>query len=1122
MINEEYSQNYYKFENFKINNNKDIIKNSPILSKRENNYNYNTKINQLIFHEYSKNNQDKKLCDPSKFPYTKMCIDNSIFKAGLKEDKKAFPRNLVNSFYRNSISLKKYGKFPNVKLSLNESEINNDSKNINDNSLNISQRNKYSYGNSNSLYTKDSKEKNISTNCSLYYYSRNNSKNKDNLINGKNSLNIKNEIEKKVSNLENLKNKRIISLNKVLSKDNIENNNTFIDLMSYKNINNNYFYNIQNNYEKSDNREIKQGLLENNNIFLNNNFININSSQNNQTNRIKIPLKNDKVGNYHIKSPGIKMHHNNNGNKYDKQINSIDIMGKNKIKNNNLHKNGKINISSKFSNKNRSLNNNKKNIINTNISDKINILNNENRKVKRTLVNNINIFNSLPKKNCLNKTNEKKNKKEKSNINSNSSNTNNSDSHKTKIETNTKNSKNKINYYYNQLDKTNQRNNNLMNNKLKKFCDIIEQLYYISFKKGFQNFIQRIIKYNEQKNSKRALILKRYEYNYRKKYLQKNNLYNSYSNINNINNTKTDMNYNEDERILTQKNDYFRMKKSPSPSKFLELQNNIQTSMMKINQDNYIQMFTELFLKNRENLENKKCRSPIIERKIGDSLNKSNNEKPTIEQYKTNTNKDTFYFPNKNSTSYKDIEYNNLDWYINSKNNSKKNFYKHKENNNKYNILTEKSDYIGNIFDDDNINREKYKYPIVSSLRRENSDIKIINRSDKTYLNRNIIPYKKPVLSKSKNKKISIIIKSNANITNLKKNKRNKNIFYDYMNNYCIDSNTNNIMTKTSINNNNELNMKSNIVTKKENRKNEIIVKNVHTRDKKLNVFIKYIKLKNYKSNKSFKEKLFYYQTDSFSLFNKYIKKENIFISRNNHLIRNNNINANQLNRSIEETINNNSNSYEDDNNKIKYLINFLENIFTDYKKTILYIFWKNLRKIRTNYILQNSMKHKDKYKQINGNKDAVDTKKNIIELPKYKNNYLTKNKPRVKTERNNDEMKLYNYNLAKSGGFSDKKNNHENNKNLNNSFENKAKKDNIDNNFKNENNFENSEKKEQLKKEKLAKLGKLFKNLEKENNIINSIKEQFLDWTNKQEENSKQKKDNITENELIKKNEEK
>ena len=41
----------------------------------------------------------------------------------------------------------------------------------------------------------------------------------------------------------------------------------------------------------------------------------------------------------------------------------------------------------------------------------------------------------------------------------------------------------------------------------------------------------------------------------------------------------------------------------------------------------------------------------------------------------------------------------------------------------------------------------------------------------------------------------------------------------------------------------------------------------------------------------------------------------------------------------------------------------------------------------------------------------------------------------------------------------------------------------------------------------KLAKLGKLFKNLEQENNIINTIKEQFLDWTNKQTLNINQDK---------------
>ena len=36
-----------------------------------------------------------------------------------------------------------------------------------------------------------------------------------------------------------------------------------------------------------------------------------------------------------------------------------------------------------------------------------------------------------------------------------------------------------------------------------------------------------------------------------------------------------------------------------------------------------------------------------------------------------------------------------------------------------------------------------------------------------------------------------------------------------------------------------------------------------------------------------------------------------------------------------------------------------------------------------------------------------------------------------------------------------------------------------------------------------------MFKNLEQENNIINTIKEQFLDWTNKQDENSKKESNN-------------
>ena len=52
----------------------------------------------------------------------------------------------------------------------------------------------------------------------------------------------------------------------------------------------------------------------------------------------------------------------------------------------------------------------------------------------------------------------------------------------------------------------------------------------------------------------------------------------------------------------------------------------------------------------------------------------------------------------------------------------------------------------------------------------------------------------------------------------------------------------------------------------------------------------------------------------------------------------------------------------------------------------------------------------------------------------------------------------------------------------------------------KNENEDKNNDtnKKNKIKEMKLAKLGKIFKNLEQENNIISAIKEQFLEWSNK------------------------
>ena len=83
--------------------------------------------------------------------------------------------------------------------------------------------------------------------------------------------------------------------------------------------------------------------------------------------------------------------------------------------------------------------------------------------------------------------------------------------------------------------------------------------------------------------------------------------------------------------------------------------------MMKINQDNYIEMFNELFKKTNESFDdNKKCRSPIIERRnrgdkiniwkdsfhLGNTNNMDKNNDQMYNKYKTNTNVNV-YFPKK-------------------------------------------------------------------------------------------------------------------------------------------------------------------------------------------------------------------------------------------------------------------------------------------------------------------------------------------------------------------------------------------------------------------------------------------------------------------------------------------
>ena len=1050
-------KNFYNNLNKK---NMSVKNNSSILPHQQNNYYYNTKINHLIFHEYLNTNQNHNDIQNGSFPYNSMCAKHDLLNSDLNEGKKIIQRNENNnSYYKNSISLKKSDKFKNMKIDLNETEINM--------KANISTtRNK----NSENSYIKYVKNGNITTTNNDLFNKSNNFQ----AINQTKKKNSKNNIEKNISindHSQNLKNDRIKSLKNLIPKCNIENNNNFIDLMSYKNINNNYFYNIQNNYEKSDNKIIKKGLLEKNNIFLND-YPSINSLKSIETNYKKVTVKNDKDGNNPCSSINQKINYNNKMNK------SPEIIRKQKSKNN-TNKNIKSNkVNNNNENKKRDMN-----IYTNNEKNKLN--NNENRNSKRNLINNINDKN-----------------KDKLNNNINHSINNNKGIHN--------NNKNKINYYYNQLNKIPnksniKKNNPSLNIKIRKFCDILEQLLYISFKNCFKIFIDKINAFNEYNISKRALIIKRFQC------LNKNKKSNNHSHNNSFSQTSfsNSQNMKSNSLIKESSNNEFnnKRKKKKSPTKFIELQDNLKSSMMNINQDNYIQMFNELFMKQRENLMVKTCRSPMIERNNKDSSFDINNndEKVLYDKYKLNTNSDMHPFYQKDKYLSRDLN-NKLEGSFN-KNNSYYYDIKNIENdNNGYKLSTQDNNFIGNIFDDDNINLIKYNYSIEPNLRRNNSITKIINNSDHINTNKNILLYSKPKLTKTKYKKENIP-NNKTNIIYLKKNERDLN--NNPINIFMSNSNKNIFsypMSPTIKNKKTELSDKKNSENKKEFKKNEIIIKNVHTKDKKLYVFIKYVKLKNYNSSSFSSNKLFYSHTDSISLIKKYNNQNNIYHFEN---INSKNLNKNDEEKNQTEKSKFNSNSSEDNDTNIFFLINFLQNIFNDNKKTILYNFWRNLKKIKTNYILQNKIKAK---KTIIKSSEQKIENNNIIELQNYRNNNnLIKNKLSITSSGNKDREKNANKpNIIKKINLNQNNINAiKYNKSCNNILD-KSNKKNEDNSLDNKDKSQDeSLKNEQLKMIKLAKLGKLFKNLEKEKNIINTIKEQFLDWTNKQDENTKQEKIN-------------
>ena len=232
-----------------------------------------------------------------------------------------------------------------------------------------------------------------------------------------------------------------------------------------------------------------------------------------------------------------------------------------------------------------------------------------------------------------------------------------------------------------------------------------------------------------------------------------------------------------------------------------------------------------------------------------------------------------------------------------------------------------------------------------------------------------------------------------VNLTN-KNNKMNEN-----KNNIFIYSKNDfdNCLIKESTNNNNNYNeikeekikIKEVKEESNENDLKEIVIKDISSSDKKLNVFIKYIEIPNIekyiKKNRSFNNYVFlkYFQIDSFTIPSLYQKRmmSNIYYKNYCYGIKssNNKIKFDKILSSIIEeeekskaagSINNSLVSEEDFNKSgnnfshyfiqsLKYFSNLLQSIFDEKKKDSYHKFFKTLKKIKNEAFLQGLINEK-------------------------------------------------------------------------------------------------------------------------------------------------------------------
>ena len=265
---------------------------------------------------------------------------------------------------------------------------------------------------------------------------------------------------------------------------------------------------------------------------------------------------------------------------------------------------------------------------------------------------------------------------------------------------------------------------------------------------------------------------------------------------------------------------------------------------------------------------------------------------------------------------------------------------------------------------------------------------------------------------------------NSGNNTNEKENENNNTENFTVTNNndnndYIAMSNDNNII-------NDDTDESDDNITK------EIIVKDVSTRDKRLNVFIKYVELSEFNTtNNEFNNIHLFnsFQTDSIyvpSLYQKHNRDyyyDKYYYGNKNG--KNNKMKLHQILSSIIEeeekskaagSINNSFLSEESNKNgnyshffiqSVKYVSNFLQNIFDDKKKDTYFQFLKILKKIKNESFLRGLINQK-KYQTLNklkGDEKDCKTEENNSEDIILYNNYDIDNS--IKNKENNESMKI-------------------------------------------------------------------------------------------------------------------